>query len=143
MADVTPAEVAVALGRPTPVEPFLGQWTYWISAAYMLIRARARAAGVDYGSLDEATVKYVVTEAVAAQVRRPDDSTSVEVKVDDSSTTKRYSSSRGRVSIWADLWDMLGLPDDEAQEGGAFSISPSYTPDVCGERGLSYPWRGW
>lgn len=139
---VKPEDITTALGRPTPATAAqVNQWNFWIDAAYRAIQRRAERLGVDYAGLNEQDRDYVVTVAVAAQVRRPDDATTVEVQIDDANTRRTYSSSTGRISIADDLWEMLGLEDPS--ESGSFSISPSYTPDLCGERGLAYPWSRW
>lgn len=115
---VTPAIVAVALGRPTPDDPEFAQWDLWISDALMLIEARLG----DLAELDQEKLDYVVREAVVAQVRRPDDATSVEVRVDDAASSRTYRTSAGRVTIRDEWWDLLKPTDSTA---GAFSIRPS------------------
>jgi hypothetical protein len=126
---VTPSTIAVALGRTAPADDSaeFAQWVMWISDARMLISAKL-------GNLDELnqdTLDYVVREAVVAQVRRPDDATQVEVRVDDGSVGKTYRTSSGRVTIRSEWWDLLS-PTDSTQ--GAFSITPSR----CGSAHL--PW---
>lgn len=115
---VTPADIAVALGRTTPVDPELSQWALWISDARMLIEARLG----DLDELDQAKLDYVVREAVVAQIKRPDDATTVAVHVDDASASRTYRSSAGRVTIRDEWWDLLSPTDSKA---GAFSIRPS------------------
>lgn len=127
---VTPETIAVALGRtaPDPASADYLQWELWISDALMLIEARLG----DPAELDQAKLDYVVREAVAAQVRRPDDATQVAVSVDDGSVSRTYRSSAGRVSIIQAWWDLLSPPDTSS---GAFSIRPSGSgschSDVC------------
>lgn len=130
---VTPDDIAVALGRTAPEDGSTEaqQWEMWISDALMLIAARL--VGDDTGQvesledLDEAKLDYVVREAVVAQVRRPDDATQVEVRVDDGSVGKTYRSSSGRVTILDIWWDLLS-PSSSAS--GAFSIRP-YGSGTC------------
>lgn len=115
---VTPADIAVALGRTAPA---LGstehdQWAMWIADALMLIAARLG----DPAALDQDRLDYVVREAVVAQVRRPDDSTSVDISVDDGRVSRRYSSGSGRVWIRDEWWALLD--PDGAGEGAAFAV---------------------
>lgn len=116
---VTPTTIAVALGRaaPEPGSVIEQQWDMWIDDAHMLIDARRAELGVD--SVSATALEYVVREAVVSQVRRPDDATQVTVSVDDASTSRTYSSGRGRVQIVDEWWALLGLtsPND-----GAFSV---------------------
>jgi hypothetical protein len=124
---VTPGTIAVALGRtaPDPDSTEFAQWSMWISDALMLISARL--VGTETGQvatlaeLDQDTLDYVVREAVVAQIRRPDDATSVDVRVDDGAVSRTYRSSGGRVSIRDEWWDLLS-PSDSKQ--GAFSVVP-------------------
>lgn len=124
---VTPTEIAVALGRTAPASDSaeFAQWEMWISDALMLIKARlvgtkdGQVATLD--ELDQPTLDYVVREAVTAQVRRPDDATQVEVRVDDGSMARTYRTSAGRVTIRDEWWDLLS-PTDSGR--GAFSIRP-------------------
>src|SRR6185312_12283861 len=92
---VTPETIAVALGRTTPESGSLAyeQWLMWIDDALMLINARKTELAVTT-DLDANTLDYVVREAVAAHVRRPDDATQVTVSVDDGSMSKTYRSGR-------------------------------------------------
>lgn len=122
---ITPDDIAVALGRPAPEVDSAEalQWAMWIADALMLIEARLGDPTLD--DLDppiaEAKLDYVLREAVVAQVRRPDDATTVEVRVDDGSVGKTYRSSAGRVTIRDEWWDLLS-PDGVTN--GAFSITP-------------------
>lgn len=116
---VTPDDIAVELGRPTPVvDPTRSQWQNWIDRAYLLIRLRAERLGIDYDLLDSEVVDQVVIMAVAAHAERPTSETQVTVSVDDGSVTKGYQSSNGRVTILDQWWADLGLADDAA----AFSV---------------------
>lgn len=115
----TPDDIAVELGRTAPSQTSLefAQWESWIADARMLISARLG----DLAALDEERLDYVVRQAVAAHVRRPDDATQVAVTVDDGSVSKTYRTSRGRVEIIDDWWTLLS-PNDRS--GKAFSIRP-------------------
>lgn len=128
---VTPVEVAVALGRPAPDEDGTeaAQWQMWIDDALLLIDARLG----DPAALNQARLDYVVREAVVAQVRRPDDATSVEIAVDDGREARRYTSSRGRVYIRDEWWDLLS---PSAGPSGAFAVDTVATTgsthaDIC------------
>jgi len=116
---VTPGTIATALGRTiTTGDPSYAQWELWIGDAVMLIQARKTELGI-VPALDEATYDYVVREAVVNQVRRPDDASQVTVSIQDASTSRSYSSSKGRVFILDEWWILLGLT---APSGGAFAI---------------------
>ena len=117
---VTLDDVAVAVGRTTPADGSLEarQWVQWMADAKLLIEARRKAVAPAV-ELDESAVDYVVREAVAAHVRRPDDATTVNVAVDDASVQRTYRSSSGRVAILDEWWDLLGLG---GKSGKAFTI---------------------
>lgn len=131
--DVTPADIAVALGRTAPVvgEPTYEQWALWISDALMLIEARLG----DLVLLDQGKLDYVVREAVVAQVRRPDDTTSVDIAVDDGRVSKRYSSGSGRVTIRDEWWSLLS---PLSGRGRAFEVDTM--PASAGVLGVDYWW---
>ena len=117
---VAPDDIAVALGRTRPDAGSLEslQWEMWISDALMLISARLG----DIGELDQDILDYVVREAVVSHVRKPDDATQVEIAVDDARSSRTYRTSKGRVTIIDEWWDLL-KPTDSVS--GAFSIRPS------------------
>lgn len=117
---VTPENIAVELGRTAPdsTSTEFAQWELWIADALFLIGRRLG----DVTLLDQPTLDYVVRQAVAAHVRKPDDATQVAVTVDDGSVSRTYSSSRGRVEIIDDWWNLLAPADTT---GKAFSITPS------------------
>lgn len=117
---VTPDDIAVELGRTAPDGDSVeyAQWELWIADALFLIGRRLG----DVSELDQPTLDYVVRQAVAAHVKRPDDSTQVAVTVDDGSVSRTYRSSRGRVEIIDDWWALLSPTDTT---GKAFSITPS------------------
>lgn len=135
---VTPETIAVALGRTAPDDPSAerSQWQMWIDDARMLISARLVGDGTgqvaSLDDLDQAKLDYVVREAVVAQVLRPDDATTVDVRVDDGAVSKTYRSSAGRVFIRDEWWDLLS---PSTSSSGAFSIRPAgcatVHADIC------------
>jgi hypothetical protein len=102
---VTPEDIAVELGRPTPAADSVefAQWTRWIGRARLLIEARLG----DLTALDQAVLDEVVLLAVAAHAKNPDSATQVDVRVDDASTSRRYSTSSGSVLILDEWWALL------------------------------------
>jgi hypothetical protein len=116
---VTPEMIAVPLGvaAPEPDSLTWKQWALWISDAEMLIEARRME--LDAPAIDEVKVDYVVRESVVAHVRKPDDATQVTVSVDDGSTSRSYSSGKGRVSV-DDWWAFLGLVEPNT---GAYAVN--------------------
>jgi hypothetical protein len=110
--------LAVALGVavPEPGSVTEQQWQMWVDDALMLIDARRVLLGAE--APDEARLDYVVREAVAAHIKRPDDATQVTVAVDDGSSSRSYKSGKGRVTILDEWWALLGL----VETSGAFSI---------------------
>lgn len=123
---VTPGTIATALGRPTPAEGSVqwAQWDMWIDDAERAIHRRADRLGIDFASLDPEDVDFVIREAVVARARNPESFTSVDVKIDDGSVSKRFGSGASTIAIDDDWWDLLGLTEPKE----AFSIRPSYTP---------------
>lgn len=115
---VTPAMLAVALGQaaPGPGSVTEQQWQMWIDDAEMLIEARRALLGAEVP--DEAKLDYVVREAVAAHIKRPDDATQVTVSVDDASSSRSYQTGKGRVTILDEWWSLLGL----VEASGAFAV---------------------
>ena len=130
---ITPADVAVALGRKAPEagSPTEGQWAMWIGDALMLIQSRVDELEHDETTVGQVPLDYVVREAVVAQVRRPDDATQVTVSVDDGSTSKTYRSAKGRVEVIDEWWTLLGLAPDGGQ---AFGV------DTVGTATVHQPW---
>lgn len=124
---VIPDDIAVALGRTTPDtdSPEYAQWEMWIGDALMLIEARLVGTGTgqvaSMDDLNQDKLDYVVREAVVSHVRKPDDATQVEIAIDDARSSRTYRSSRGRVTILDEWWDLLSPSDSSA---GAFSINP-------------------
>ena len=122
---VSPADVAVELGRPTPTGDTLAQWESWIVEARYLIGRRLG----DINALNQGDVDYVVKHAVADHIRNPDSATQVDVAVDDARVSRRYTSGAGRVTILDEWWSLL-TPQGGVL-GGAYSIplgSPWSTP---------------
>lgn len=117
---VTSEDIAVALGRTAPDSgsPEDAQWEMWVGDALMLIEARLG----DLTELDQPKLEYVVREAVVSHIRKPDDATQVEIAVDDARSSRTYRSSKGRVTILDEWWDLLA-PTTSAS--GAFSVTPS------------------
>lgn len=128
---VTPSMLAVALGQTAPEAGSVTeqQWALWIGDAEMLIEARRILLGAEVP--DQAKLDYVIREAVAAHIKRPDDATQVTVAVDDGSSSRSYKSGRGRVTILDEWWALLGL----VEASGAFSV------DMVGSFGSAHlPW---
>jgi hypothetical protein len=123
---VTTANIATVLRRPLSRvgSAELAQWEQWIADAQMLIRKRLG----DLALLDQEVLAYVVREAVVAQIRKPDDATQVDIAVDDGRVSRRYESSKGRVTILEEWWAMLTPTGDSSD---AFSVRPAYEPDTC------------
>lgn len=118
----TVEDITIALGEDVPAvgSATYAQWQMWIADARMLIQARLG----DLDALDQEILDYVVREAVVAQIRRPDDATTVSVSVDDGSVSKQYRTSRGRVTILDEWWTLLS---PEQETGGAFAIDTMTT----------------
>ena len=122
---VTPDEIAVELGRATPDAGTVTyqQWTQWISDALLLIKERLG----DPTLLAQSTLDYVVRQAVATQVRRPDDATQVSVSVDDGNVARTYASGTGRVYIRDEWWALL---DPDLNDSTVGSTQMYGEPDV-------------
>jgi hypothetical protein len=132
---VTPAMIAVALGRTAPTDPSVefDQWSMWIEDALLLIEARLG----DPAELDQARLDFVVREAVVAHVRNPDSATQVTTSVDDASSSRTYRSSAGRISILDAWWDLLSPTHTK---GKAFEVDTM--PASAGVYGVDYWWSG-
>ena len=126
---VTPETIAVALGRtaPAPFSAEAAQWEMWVGDALMLIEDRLKDR---FALLDQAKLNYVVREAVVAHIRKPDDAAQVDIQIDDGRISKRYESSKGRVRILDEWWDLL----DPAKASGAFTL------DMVGTGTRHLPW---
>ena len=128
---VTPAMLAVALGQAAPGAGSVTeqQWQMWIDDAEMLIEARRALLSAEVP--DAAKLDYVVREAVAAHIKRPDDATQVTVSVDDASSARTYQTGKGRVTILDEWWALLGL----VETSGAFAV------DMLGSANAGHlPW---
>ena len=125
---VTLDDIATRLGvaTPTPDSATGKQWSAWIGDAELLIRLRAEALGLSLEELDQDALDRVVTLAVVAMARKPDDSTMVDVSVDDGRVSRHYSSSTGRITILDEWWSWLGL----VEASGAFSTRPGFDADA-------------
>lgn len=126
---VTVADIAVALGRTVPEQgsPTFSQWDMWIADAVNVINWRAEELGVTE-PLDPEKVDTVVRKAVVAHIQHPEDSTMVNVSVDDGSVSRQYRSGSGEVAIKDAWWSLLGLVHDS--EVGSFRMFGA--PDVPG-----------
>ena len=124
---VTLDDIAARMGVATPDSnsPQGKQWVTWIGDAQALIDIRAAALGVDRAALDPELVDRVVALAVVAMARKPDDSTTLDVAVDDGRVSRRWETSTGQVGILDDWWGWLGLTD----VSGAFTVTPHFVPD--------------
>ena len=124
VTNVTPAMIAVVLGLAAPDSGSVTEARYsmWIDDALMLVQARYDSMGDDTLVVDQSRLDYVIREAVAAHAQRPDSSTQVSTSVDDTTVSKTYSTSRGRVAILDDWWALLGLTTTSGS--GAFSFRP-------------------
>ena len=87
-------------------------------------------AEVDEASIDAADLDYVIREAVVAQVRKPDDSTTVSVSTDDTQVSKTYRSGPGRVTILGEWWE----PSPRHDEGQGVQRRPYAGRWIGGDR---------
>ena len=120
MATITAAEVAANLGRPL-IEAETAQVGLWIGWAEATIERRLG----DLTTLDQPTLRMVVTEAVTRRVRMPEPLTQISTSVDDASVAKTYQRSSGLIDILPEWWEALGWVDS-----GAFSVIPYGAPDA-------------
>lgn len=116
------SDIAATLMRPTPAEDSVEgkAWTMWLGDAQRQIEARFD----DLSKLDPATLDYVLREAVALKVKRPDPVVKIDVAVDDGSTSKTYERGSGQVEILDSWWAMLTPDPGDDYAGGAFTINP-------------------
>ncbi len=128
---VSTTDVAASLGRPLTVSEEQ-QAALWITDAYLLISVRF---GDAYADLDSSLVDYVVRESVAGRLRgaAPGDMSSITVAVDDGNVTRRWENKTGGDS--ATDWLLDGWLDLLSPErgSGAFSVRPSFEPDVSAQ----------
>ena len=126
---VTPADVAVELGLPTPLDAQQsGQFEGWIARVERMIRRRANQVGVPWDDVDLETLDDVVLLAVTQHARNPDGVESYDVSVDDGREMRRFRAGSGELTI-TDLWWSWLFPDVPAS--GAFSVRPYGASDVC------------
>ncbi len=118
---ITLDDIATTLLRPTPANDSVDAkaWTMWADDAERQIERRLGP--VD--QLEQDDVKYVVREAVALKVKRPDPAVKVDVAVDDGSVSRTYERSAGHVTILDDWWALL-TPSSRDRPRGAFTINP-------------------
>lgn len=115
---VTPEDVAVELGRPTPLDlATMMQWQTWIDRTARLIDRHAVRVGVDPESLDAQVVDDVVLLAVVEHARNPDGVESYDVSVDDAREMRRFRQGSGQI-VLTDLWLSWLFPSAAT---GAFS----------------------
>ena len=126
---VTPSDVAIELGRPSPSGDELLRLQSWISQALYLIGRRLG----DVALLNPVDVDYVVLQAVAQHARHPGNETQVTVAVDDASTSRTYRSGSGMVAILDEWWTLL---DPDLGDSGAFTVTPYSEPDPVFWRGF-------
>lgn len=119
MTVATVGDVATAIGRPITSDTEVAQVNYWLTAAELLIASRLGPVA----SLDQPSVKYVETEAVAARLSNPEGYQSE--SIDD--YTYRLPTETRRVTILPEWWELL-CPATDAE---AFSTRPGFDPD-CG-----------
>ena len=122
---VTYQDVAVALGRPITDSNEQAQVNWWISSAELQIKSRLG----DLTLLDQAVLKFVTVEAVAAKAQNPEGASSE--TVDD--YTYRLPAESRRVTILDEWWRMLN-PTTSAD---AYSVRPGFEPDTVD------PLAGW
>lgn len=124
---VIPSDVAVELGRPTPLDSATElQWHSWISRAERLIERRAERLGVDFSTLDADLVDDVVLLAVAEHARNPEGVDTYDISVDDGRESRRYRHSTGRITITDEWWGWL-FPSSVQ---GAFTTLTYGEPDT-------------
>lgn len=118
---VTPADIAVELGRPTPndFDPVSVQWARWIADARIIIEARLG----DPNLLNQDTLDYVVRQAVAAYARNPDSARQVSKSVGQVSVATTFDAGQRRTSITIDdsHWALL---DPDFAGSDSFSYQP-------------------
>lgn len=128
---VTPADVAVELGRTAPLDAGTqAQWQSWIDRAERLIHRRAESLSVDPATLDSQTVDDVVLLAVAEHARNPEGYDTVDLSIDDARESRRFKNATGRITINDEWWGWL-FPGIGS---GAFSTQTYGAPDDLAHR---------
>lgn len=123
---VTANDVAVELGRPTPLSQVESdQLSSWIDRVERMIQRRATRLGVEWSEIDLDVLDDVVLLAVAQHARNPDGVEYYDVSVDDAREMRRYRSGAGELTI-TDLWWSWLFPGSAS---GAFSVRPYSAPD--------------
>lgn len=125
MAVATYTDVGVALGRPITDTTEQAQIEWWLSSAELQIKARLG----DVSLLDQAVLKFVEVEAVAAKAQNPEGAASE--SIDD--YTYRLPAETRRVTILDEWWRML----DPNVSSEAYSVRPGFEPDTVD------PLAGW
>lgn len=118
--NVTPTQIAVALGQPAPSTLVAQQWQTWIDDALMFIQDRADKQTVTI--IPQAKIDYVVREVVVDQVKRRDQANDYDIE------------DASRFRTVADWWPLLGL---DSRRGRAFEV------DTAAHAGGGYPDEYW
>ena len=121
---VTLEDIATTLLRPTP-QPTSADGKAWLMWARDARRQIERRLG-DIDALNYLDVEFVIREAVALKVKRPDAAVKIDVAVDDASISRTYEKSAGHVTILDEWWAILTPADDSPR--GAFTITPGTRP---------------
>lgn len=135
MSAATPADVATALGRPASslTEDESAQIQWWLDGIELFITNRLGPVGM----LDQAAVRYVEVEAVAAKKRRSGNTeSSITVAVDDGSVTRRWDGAVGAEDITDEWWNLL----DPNSGREASSTRPGFDPDHARWPTTPYVW---
>lgn len=139
MAVATVEDVSVALGRPITSTAEIGQVNWWLDGLELIVGTRLG----DISLLNQGVLRFVLTEAAVAKIRRGDSRvTSETVSSDDTSYTRRYESVSAE-DITDQWWNLL----DPNVGTGAYSVRPSFEPDDAWHAVTTPPvWgleRGW
>lgn len=127
MSVATTADVAAHLGRElTTAEATRA--ALLLAAAEALVKARVG----DVTKLDQSLLKLVEAQAVARVLRNPDGRYSESLSGEYSYQVDRLAAD-GVLRIAADEWELL-VP--QVVEGGAFTISPNYSPGYSRSPGV-------
>lgn len=118
------ADVELALGRPLS-DLEARQAERWRDAALRLIGLQ-----VDPSTLDQASLAYVVSEAVAARLRIEGrlGEKRVDVQIDDGRISREFHATGTGVEILPEWWHLLGV----VASGGVGSTQMFGEPDLGG-----------